>query len=65
MSLEELKRSEETILVPEDVAEVLKCNPQAIREQARANPLALGFPVIMVGGRAKIPRIPFLRFLGV
>lgn len=46
-------------------AEALGFNPQTIRVAARTKPELLGFPVIVIGTRTKIPRKPFLKFLGV
>lgn len=65
MTLEEIKSSEALFLRPQDVAGVMGCDPQYIRIQAREKPAALGFPVTVTGRRTRIPRIPFLRYLGV
>ena len=62
MTVSEIQAANKPYLTP--VAEVLECDPQAIRLAARDNPGQLGFPVVRVGKRTKIPRIPFLRFLG-
>jgi len=43
---------------------VIGCNPQVIRIQARECPQALGFPTMIVGKRVKIPKLPFLQFMG-
>ena len=48
-----------------EVCGVLEANPQTIRDTARQRPELLGFPVILTGTRVRIPRIPFLRFMGV
>lgn len=64
MTLEEIRASDKPFLTPADVAGVLAADAQSIRLQAREFPEALGFPVICVGNRTKIPRKPFLRFLG-
>lgn len=50
---------------PCEVASVLGMNPQAVRILARENPERLGFPVVVSGSRVKIPRQPFLKFMGV
>lgn len=52
-------------LTPAEVADLLNCDPQAIRDAARHNPEQLGFPTMRVGNRTKIPRMPFLRWLGI
>lgn len=64
MTLDEIRASDKIFLTPTDVAGVLAADAQSIRLQAREFPEALGFPVICVGNRTKIPRKPFLRFLG-
>lgn len=48
-----------------EVCGVLNTNPHTIRITARQRPELLGFPVIVAGNRVKIPRIPFLRYMGV
>lgn len=50
---------------PAMVSGVLNANPHTIRTTARQRPELLGFPVILAGNRVKIPRIPFLRHMGV
>lgn len=65
MTLEEIRQSDRPFLLPADVAEVLHCDPQCIRILARTDRDRLGFPVCVVGSRTKIPRVPFLRFLGL
>ena len=64
MTLEDIIRSDKPFITPQDAADVLQCSAQLIRIQARDNPEALGFPVIQVGNRTKIPRKAFVRFMG-
>ena len=64
MTLEDIIRSDKPFITPQDAADVLQCSAQLIRIQARDNPEALGFPVIRVGNRTKIPRKAFVRFMG-
>lgn len=64
MTLDEIRNSTKEVLTPAEVAPVLGCDPQDIRVQARTAPEKLGFPVIIIKSRTKIPRIPFLRFMG-
>lgn len=64
MNIEDIRSSTAPMLRPVDVAPIIGCDPQWVRDTARSNPEALGFPSIVVGSRVKIPRIPFLRFLG-
>lgn len=64
MTISEIKASDKIFLTPAEIAEVLGTNPQAIRIQARVMPEALGFPVSVIGSRVKIPRKPFLVYMG-
>ena len=63
MTLEEIESMDALTLTPAQVASVLNCDPQVVRISAKNRPDLLGFPVICVGNRVKIPRIPFLRFV--
>ena len=64
MTVDEIKASDKPMLLPADVAGVLRMDPQAVRDIAAIEPEKLGFPIMRVGTRTRIPRIPFLRFLG-
>lgn len=60
MTIDEIKKSTKDILTPGDVAQVLCCDPNVIREQARKDIKSLGFPASKVGTRVKIPRKAFI-----
>ena len=62
-TLKEVQDSEKEILIPSDIAKIINVDPQWIRLVARENPEKLGFPVMIVGNRVKIPRRPFLQFM--
>lgn len=64
MTVAEMKSSRKPFLTPADVAEILECNPHSIRVAAKENPDTLGFPVTVLSSRVRIPRIPFLRYIG-
>lgn len=64
MTLKELAELDSEILTPTQVAPILGVNPQTIRINARERPELLGFPVIVMGSRVKIPKVPFLHFMG-
>lgn len=53
-------------LIPSQVAQVLGCSQYYINvaSQTPDGRAYLGFPVTRIGNRVKIPRIPFLRFMG-
>ena len=64
MTLTEIEALEKAVLTCTEIAPVLMANPHTIHLQAVECPEKLGFPVIIVGSRVKIPRIPFLMFMG-
>ena len=64
MTIEELLQSDQAYLTPTDIAPILHCDAQCIRAQAQENSGKLGFRVIVIGKRVRIPRIPFLQYLG-
>lgn len=64
MTLQELKDSTEVFLTPAQIAPILGCNPNWIRRAAHDSPELIGFPVCVIGTRTRIPRKPFLSFLG-
>ena len=56
---------EKEYLTPAQIAPVLGVDPHHIRVTARQAPEHLKFEFEVVGNRTKIPRIPFLRYIGV
>ncbi len=63
MTLDEITRSSKEMLSPADVATVLGADPYGINRMARDNPRALGFAVMVIGNRVKIPRRAFLHWI--
>jgi len=59
------QKADREFFTPQEVSFVLGSDPQTIRLQARLRPELLNFPVIVMGNRVKIPRIPFLRYMGI
>lgn len=64
-TIEELINSDKVFLTPSDICGVMGCNPQTIRVTARQRPDLIGYEFTFSGNRMKIPRIPFLRYLGI
>jgi len=62
-TLAEIEASEQEFLLPDEVAPFLGVNPQCLRSQAQDDADKLGFPVVIVGTRIRIPRRAFLHFL--
>ena len=64
MTTTEVLKSTADMLTPAEVASVIGCNPQSIRDQAQAAPGMLGFPVSVIGTRVMIPRVAFCLWMG-
>lgn len=68
MTLDEIKASDKVLLTAAEVATAIGADAQGIRIMAHECPEKLGFPILLCGrnGRAvRIPRLAFLKFLGV
>ena len=63
MSVNEMKGLEKDFLTPMEIAPCLGCTAYAINQQAAADASKLGFPVVIIGKRVKIPREAFIRFM--
>ena len=50
------------VITPQDAADILQCSRYAINVMVKSGECP--FPAMMVGTRVKIPRIPFLQYLG-
>ncbi len=62
MTIEDIKSMEKDILTPGDIAQILGCDPNLIRRQAKEDIKQLGFPASKVGTRVKIPRQAFINW---
>lgn len=65
MSLQRIVESKSPMISPAEAAEVLGCDQNTLRLTIKQAPERLGFPASVIGNRCKIPRIPFLKFLGM
>ena len=63
MTLNDIAKMDKAYLTPTEVAEILECDPHAIRIAAKKAPEQLRFPTILIGNRVKIPRLPFVEFM--
>lgn len=63
MNLAEIKAMDRDVITPAQAAGVLGCDPHYIRVAARERPELLGFPVILIESRVKIPRLAFIRYM--
>lgn len=64
-AVQAIRESDEICITPDMAAQVIGCNPQWIRQMARTDPAKLGFRVVQIKSRTKIPRVPFLRYMGL
>ena len=64
MTIAEIQASDKVFLTPDDISPVLGSTPHTIRVIARQRPDLVGYEFTFTGNRMKIPRIPFLRFIG-
>ena len=62
MTIEDIKKMSKEILTPNDVAHVLGCDPNVIRDQASQDIKQLGFSASKIGTRVKIPRQAFIKW---
>ena len=53
------------MLTPDEIAPLLDSSPQTIRKTAKQNPQLVGYPFTFNGSAMKIPKKPFLKFLGI
>lgn len=65
MTYDELLTTDKKILTAEEAAEVIGCTAQLIRIKARdpEKRKTLGFPIMCIGNRVKIPAAGLKRFL--
>ena len=66
LTLKEIAEMDVAVLVPTQVAHLLGCNSYSLTKMAETptGRQKLGFPITRIGTRTKIPRIPFLHFMG-
>jgi hypothetical protein len=62
-ALEAIKAMDDVTITPAQAAPAIGCDPHWIRIMAREHPEKLGFPVIILRSRTKIPRLPFIRYI--
>lgn len=63
MTLADIEKIPGEILLPKHVASILQCDQYTINLQAKLCPEKLGFPVILMKNRVKIPKQAFLKFM--
>ncbi len=61
VTLEEIEALDKDMLVPTDIAGYLNCCPYTINVATRDGENPFPFPIIRLGSRVRIPKIPFLK----
>lgn len=64
MTLSDIASIEKAFLTPAQIAPIIGASPEWIRWQAHQDQSKLGFPVIVMRSRVKIPKEPFIKFMG-
>ena len=60
MTIQEIKATEKAFLTCADIAPAIGSDPHALRLEARKPNSRLGFPVLLIGTRVKIPTEGFV-----
>jgi len=63
MTLEELEVLPKEMLVPTDIAPILGCTPYTINVCTRNGENPFPFPIIRMGTRVRIPKMPFIKVM--
>ncbi len=60
-TLEDIEALDKEMLIPADIAPIIGCNPYAINVCTRNGENPFPFPIIRMGTRVRIPKIPFIK----
>ena len=63
MTLKDIAELDKEVLTCKDIAPILGYGEYQIHQQAKERPELLGFPVIVIGNRVKIPKRSFIKFM--
>lgn len=61
-TIEEIKATEKAFLTCAEIAPVIGSDPHALRVEAKKEHSRLGFPVLIIGTRVKIPTAGFINW---
>lgn len=65
MTLLELAQSNKEMLTCADISEIIGIGQYNLHRYIIEYPERIGFPVMVTGNRVRIPRLPFLKFMGI
>ncbi len=60
-TLEDIEALNKEMLIPADIAPIIGCNPYAINVCTQNGENPFPFPIIRMGTRVRIPKIPFIK----
>lgn len=63
LEYERLQALDKPMLTCLDASRIMECDPYDLHMQADVDAAKLGFPVIIMGRRVKIPRASFLEYI--
>ena len=61
MTLNDLEKLDKDMLVPKDIAPILGCAPYTINVLTKDGHNPFPFPIIRMGTRVRIPKMPFIK----
>lgn len=61
--IEAIKAMTSDFITAADVVKAIGGDAQCLRAQAQQDKSKLGFPVVVIGRRVKIPRLPFIAYV--
>ena len=61
MTLDKLEALPKEVLTPADIAPILGCAPYTINVATRNGNNPFPFPIIRIGSRVRIPKMPFVK----
>lgn len=62
-TIAEMESLKDPFVTPEQIAVILGSSAESISTQAKNNPSMLGFAVVIIKTRVKIPRMAFIHFM--
>lgn len=62
MTIQEIRATEKAFLTCADIAPAIGSDPHALRVEAKKEHSRLGFPVLIIGTRVKIPTAGFINW---
>lgn len=65
MTIEEMRNSKESTVPVYEIAKIVGISAERLMGQAKEDQSKLSFPVIVAFDTVRVPRVPFLKFLGL